>query len=284
MSLSLRSPAKLNLYLRVLRKRPDGFHEIKTIFQRISLYDTITFSSNTSGQIKISCAHPHVPVGPKNLVYKVANLLREKFCISHGVNIRIQKRIPVAAGLAGGSTNAATAILGLNKLWKLQLSKPKMCNIARKIGSDVAFFLHDTSWALGTSRGDVIRPLKLTAELWQVVVVPKIKMYSGEIYQGLKMQLTKGSDDANILIHHLQKSDVLGVSRLLANDLDAVAVRLCPSLKKLKNKLKSLGAQGVMVSGSGPSVFGVTESKNTAMTIARTLRKRYSQVFVVKTL
>jgi len=254
------------------------------MFERIDLVDQISFQSKYHKKIRIICDHPHVPVGPKNLVTKVAQLLQQEFGIKSGVEIKIRKNIPVAAGLAGGSSNAATALIGLNKIWKLGLSRPKLLSYARKIGSDVAFFLHDTSWALGMGRGDRIRKLNIKTKLWQILVVPRVKMYSWEVYGGLKLQLTKIDDNANILTHNLKKGNILEVGRLLANDLEKEVIRLCPSLEKLKKRLKSLNTKGVMVSGSGPSVFGLTATEKEAKYIKTILSKRFSQVYVVRTL
>ena len=219
-SLSLRSPAKLNLYLKVIRKRPDGYHELKTIFERIDLVDDIRLSRDPLGKISIACDHPHVPKGSKNLVYKVALLLKEDFGIKEGVHIQLRKRIPVAAGLAGGSSNAATVLLGLNKLWKLGLDRNDLVKYARKVGSDVAFFLHDCSWALGTGRGDVIKRLDLKVKLWHVLVIPKVKMLTPKVYGAMNLKLTKFSGDVNILTRYLAQNDVRGVGSTLFNDLE----------------------------------------------------------------
>jgi 4-diphosphocytidyl-2-C-methyl-D-erythritol kinase len=312
--LVLSSPAKLNLFLKVQNKRPDGYHNIVTVFERINLADTIDFCRISDKNIHITCDHPHVPVGPKNLVYKVAQLLQQELGIDYGVKFKIKKRIPVAAGLAGGSSNAATALLGLNRIWELNLSKAKLVSYARKIGSDVPFFLHDASFGLGTQRGDCIKTLNIKTKLWHILVVPRIKMYSWKVYGGLKFPLskldltskkhssrmasgasqrqkqgrmnvlTKINDNANILIRNLKKDNILEVGQLLANDLESEIIRLSPGLEKLKERLKSLNAKGVMISGSGPSVFGLTMTKKEAESIKSVLSKRFAQVFVVRTL
>ena len=283
-SLVLQSPAKLNLYLEVLNKRSDGFHNIVTLFERINLCDRITLKSTTSCRIQIHCNHPDVPLDSKNLVYKVARLLQEDFALTQGVEIRIEKRIPVAAGLAGGSSNAATVLMGLNQLWNLKLSQAKLLFYARKIGSDVAFFLYKTSWALGTQRGDKIKALKLKRKLWHVVIVPRIKMYSWKVYGGLKLRLTKRNDNVNILIHKLRKNNRTVLNRLLINDLEAVVIRFSPPILRLKEELKSFNTQGVMVSGSGPAVFAVAETKEDAKMIQKVFFKRFKQVFLAETL
>mgnify|MGYP001559749885 FL=1 len=283
-SLLLPSPAKLNLFLKVLNKRPDGFHNIVTVFERIDLKDEIRIKSNSIGRIRIHCSHLHVPKGPKNLVYQVAQKIQRDLRVKNGVDITITKRIPVAAGLAGGSSNAATVLLGLNRLWRLELSRQQRLSYARQIGSDVAFFLYDSPWALGTQKGDHIKILGISTQLWHVLVVPRLKMYSREVYGGLKLELTNPDDNVNIFLHHLGKNHVSEVGKLLTNDLQEVMIRFSPGLEKIKQRLKSLNVQGVMISGSGPAVFGITSTQKEAQHIKSILSRRFSQVFVVRTL
>jgi len=311
--ITLFSPAKLNLYLKVLPKRPDGYHDIRTIFERIDLKDELRFSISTKKEIKIFCDHPDVPTGPKNLVYRVAELIKNRYKITEGVRIWIKKRIPVAAGLAGGSSNAATTLIGLNRLWKLGLTQPQLLELGKMIGSDVPFFLYDTSWARGIQRGDAIYPLQIDRCLWHVLVVPRVRLYAGEVYQTLHTLrtksgggnsssrlkggkptvssaeqgtnvLTKKQYNDNILIHQLKKGSISEVSHLLSNDLEPAAVFLFPRLRYVLDRMKLLVGEKVMVSGSGPSVFGLMETRETAQKIAEVLKKRYSQVFVVRTL
>ena len=288
----LASPAKLNLFLKVLHKRPDSFHNIATIFERINLSDELRLTLNPSGAIRIDCVHPQVPRGPKNFVYQAAKLLREDFQIKEGVDIYIKKNVPVAAGLGGGSSNAATTLKGLNELWKLGLSRSQLLSYARRLGSDVAFFLYDCPWALGTERGDFIQKLDVKTKLWHVLVVPCVKIYSGQVYGGLGLApglgaprkvLTKRSDDANIFIHHLRRSDVAQIGHGLVNDLERVVLLLFPHLKKLEQRLKSLDTKGVMVSGSGHCVFAITGTKRQAEEARAVLAKRFSRTFVART-
>ena len=280
----LSSPAKLNFYLKVQNKRPDGYHNIITVFERIDLADVISFRDTSDGKIRIHCAHPHVPTGRKNLVYRAAQLLQKECGVKRGVKITIDKRIPVAAGLAGGSSNAATALLGLNRLWKLRLAKPKLIAFAKKIGSDVAFFLYDASWGVGRERGDLVKKLQICPKFWHILVVPRVKIYSADVYGALKLQLTKKDDNVKLLIHNLKKGNILEACRQMENDLETEIIRRFSRLKDLKESLKSLGAKGVLISGSGPSVFGVVANKRKAESIRSVLSKRFSQTFIAKTL
>jgi len=235
-----------------------------------------------------------VPEDEGNLAYKAALLLSRKTGISKGVKIKIKKNIPVAAGLGGGSSNAAAVLAGLNRLWQLNLSRRSLLASAKRIGSDVPFFLYDCPYALGTGRGDTIRPIKIETKLWHVLAVPKTAIRSAEVYQGLSRRvgfavngsmniLTKPYYNVSILIHYLRANDIMGASALLANDLEQEIVRIKPSLLRLKKQMASLPTKAVMISGSGPAVFGLTTTAEDAYCIKEILAKRFSRVFVVKT-
>jgi 4-diphosphocytidyl-2-C-methyl-D-erythritol kinase len=281
--LTVNAPAKLNLVLDVVGKRPDGFHELRTIFERISLADQITLTRNKSGKIRITCSHPHVPKGPGNLVYKAAMMLSKDFDISEGLDINIIKNIPVAAGLAGGSSNAAAVLSGLNRLWQIGLNKAQLVKYAARLGSDVAFFLYDTPFALGTGRGEIIKPLAVKTKLWHVLVTPRVKIYTKEVFTRLKLNLTNKKDNVNILLPFLRKGDLLRLAAALSNDLEAAILSLRPDFIYLKKKLLDAGATGVCFSGSGPSVFACVQSQRHALSLRAKFDRRYTQVFVVST-
>ncbi len=283
-SLTLLSPAKLNLVLDVLGKRTDGFHELKTVFERIDLCDRITLKKNASGKIRVFCDHPHVPKGPKNLVVKVAQQIQQAHHIKAGVDIYIEKKIPVATGLAGGSSNGATVLMGLNRLWHLGLSQSQMQGYAARLGSDVAFFLYDVSYAVGSGRGEKIRPLPYRPKLWHVLVTPKVKMYTKAVFGRLKLKLTNKKDNVNILLPFLRENCLGQITGALSNDLQPAILSLRPDFARLKEKLSDAGALGVCFSGSGPSVFALAESQKHAHAIRAKFDRRYAQVFVVSTL
>jgi 4-diphosphocytidyl-2-C-methyl-D-erythritol kinase len=282
--LTIHSPAKLNLVLDVLGKRPDGFHELRTIFERISLADQITLTRNKTNKISVRCVHPDVPLSPRNLALKAAMMLSSDFSISEGLDINIIKNIPVAAGLAGGSGNAAAVLMGLNRLWQLGLKQAQLVKYAARLGSDVAFFIHDSSYALGTGRGELIKPLDVTTKLWHVLVTPRVKMYTKEVFARLKLDLTNKKDNVNILLPFLRKGDLGRLAGALSNDLEPAILSLRPDFINLKHKLLDAGATGVCFSGSGPSVFACAQSQKHAVSLRAKFDRRYTQVFVVSTL
>ncbi|MBU1998889.1 MAG: 4-(cytidine 5'-diphospho)-2-C-methyl-D-erythritol kinase, partial [Candidatus Omnitrophica bacterium] len=175
--LTLNSYAKLNLYLEVLKKRPDKYHDLNTLFERITLCDRISLKPLEDSLIRVYCTDKQLQENPrKNLAYLSAMLLRKRFRIKNGVEIRIEKNIPVGSGMGGGSSNAATVLLGLNMLWGLGLTKYELAAIGAKIGSDVPFFIYDVPFALGKGRGERIQPLKRLSNmrLWHILVVPRL--------------------------------------------------------------------------------------------------------------
>ena len=290
-SLNLTSYAKLNLYLEVLGKRTDHYHSILTLFERISLADQIRLKTLSKRVIKVVSSYPGIPLDRKNLVYQAASLLRKKFAINQGVEIRINKQIPLSAGLAGGSSNAAVVLSGLNKLWKLNLKVGQLVNLARQIGSDVPFFLHNCSFAYATARGDQIQGLSLPVKFWHVIVVPPIKIASSLIYQKWDQSragtgLTKRQSRIKMLKAALFKKDILLLGKLLFNSLEQVSVALYPMINKVKSTFYDLGLQAILMSGSGPAVFALVSSRKEAYAVARQLKakKRDWDVFVAKTI
>ena len=280
---TLFSPAKLNLALKVAGRRPDGFHELVTLFERIDLHDDISFSPAPDGAFSIACDDPRVPCDARNLIGKAARVLAEGEKINKGARIVIKKRIPVAAGLAGGSSNAATALAGLDRLWDLRLSRAKLLSYARMIGSDVAFFLYDTPFALGTGRGEIIKPLNMKTRLWHFLVVPQAPLLTKDVYGHFAESFTKPAGDVNIILRSLKKNDPSGVGAGLFNDLEAPILSLKPHLGKLKARVMRQDVLGVSFSGSGPSVFAVTAGEKEAQFLKKIFAKTYKQVFVVRT-
>ena len=283
-TITLLAPAKVNLTLKVLGKRPDHYHNLSTVFEKINLCDTLRLKRTQTGRIRIFCSHPSVPEGPQNLAYKAARLLQKDFALANGVDITIVKRIPVAAGLAGGSSNAAMTLLGLNQIWKLGLSQKDLVFYAKKIGADAPFFIYKYTYALGTQRGDRLKNLKIGRKCWHIVVVPRLKVYSAEVFRAFKMKLTKTNDNANILTRALQKGSLADVRQFLANDLETAIVHVHPKLLAIKNNISNIINSQVSFSGSGPSIFTLAESEQKAKKLKSLLKNYYTQVFVARTL
>ena len=314
--MNLLSFAKVNLFLKVINKRQDNYHNLETIFERISLADRIIIKPRKDLLIKISCNDKAVPRDKTNLCFKAAKLLIDEFKISKGLNIKITKRIPVGAGLGGGSSNAAAVLMGLNSLWGLKLSQTRLAKIAARVGSDVAFFVHDLPFAQGSGRGERIKPLNALkkAKLWHILIVPKIHVstplifkkydhFSGltphlpnnSISNGLKTSnkkegagLTKPAGNVKLLTSVMAKksrSYSLFKPGLLFNSLEEVTLRLYPEVKRVKNTFLQLGLNSVLMSGSGSAVFALASSFKNASKLAKILRKKEKtwQVFVVET-
>ena len=298
----LNSFAKLNLYLEVLKKRKDSYHNINTLFERIDLSDKIILKARPDNLIKIICENPGVPKDSSNLCYRSAKLLQEKFHINQGLDIKIIKQIPVGAGLGGGSSNAAAVLSGLNKLWKLNLSCERLAGLARKIGCDAPFFIYNTSFAFGLARGDRVKPLKgfKNLRLWHILVVPKTKVLTPKIYKEWDRysELTKPKHNAKILTLGLRKKDLsslipasskmrqgLMISQLLFNSLEEITTRLYPEVQRIKEALTRCGLKSILMSGSGPAVFGMVLLRKEAERLSRQLKRQHRswQVFVTRT-
>jgi 4-diphosphocytidyl-2-C-methyl-D-erythritol kinase len=295
--LILHSYAKLNLYLKIIGKRKDGYHTLQTIFERIDLADTIILAPALKKKISLRCSVSALPVDSANLALQSAQLLQEACAVGKGVDIELIKRIPVGAGLGGGSSNAAAVLWGLHKLWKLRLSLDKLLVFGRKIGSDVAFFLYNCSFALGQGRGDRIKPLHLqqVKPLWQILVVPKIEVRTPRVYKewdinrekNKSLGLTIPKYDVNILISALQNSDLTRLGQGLFNSLERITLGLYPEVALVKKRLSDLGVKSILMSGSGPAVFGVVSSKKEAVSLCRQLAKVHHpnwQVFATRTI
>ena len=289
--LQIPSYAKVNLYLKVLGKRPDKYHDIVTIFEKISLKDTISLTLRPDNRITIASSGEKIPNDSNNLAYKAAKILQDSFNPKKGVDIKINKRIPVGSGLGGGSGNAAAVLAGLNKLWKLRRSEKALAGLAAKIGSDAAFFVFNTSFAIGRGRGERVKPLKLALrkKLWHVVCVPRTNVSTPLIYKEFdalrKVRLTRPDHDVKILIQALQQSDLSLLGRSLYNSLEEVTFRLFPRLCRIKQDLIRFGGSCAMMTGSGSAIFSVLPSGKEARSLAAQLKKKYrsSRIFVCRT-
>ena len=270
------APAKLNLYLRVLGKRPDGYHEIETLFERIDLADELTFES-AADDIRLTCSDPSLSCGEDNLVLKAARLLQQISGTRQSARIHLQKQIPIGAGLGGGSSDAATTLQGLNKLWGLGLSRQQLITLGAQLGSDVAFFLHEAPFAIGRGRGERCEPVQTDLTLWQVLVFPHQSLSTKDIYAewgSLKTGLTASPPSINMIEHALRNGPVItGLAQGLWNDLEPAAIRRCPVITQIQSQLQTAGCLSAHVSGSGSSVFGLCQDEPHAQDVMRHLQR-----------
>lgn len=297
--LTFPSYAKLNLYLQVLSKRPDKFHNIKTLFERIDLSDTLSFTLRKDPRINVFSDSPQLPRrSSRNLAYRSASILQERFGVRQGVDIGITKRIPVGAGMGGGSSNAATTLLALNKLWKLGLPRRTLLSLAAEIGSDVPFFIHDTPFAEAGGRGEKVRLLPRLSQkaLWHVIAVPRVKVLTPRIYRGwdeLAKKAAKGPNaplttakySVRIPILALEKNDKILLGKALFNSLQQVTCGLYPEVGRIAEALRAWGAELVLMSGSGPAVFCICSSRKEAFSLVRRISENKTgwRVFAART-
>ena len=286
------APAKVNLYLKILGKRPDGYHEIETLFERIGIIDKITISELGSDTIRISCNDRSLPADETNICYKAAMQLKKDYKIQKGVRIDLIKNIPIAAGLGGGSSDAASIFKGLNKLWKIGLGREKLLALGNKVGSDVAFFLMDAEFAIGKGRGEILDPVQSDISLWHLVITPNIMLLTKDIYQlysEAKLKtLTRFKGADRIIPPKLHINSVGEFSALLHNDLEDVVLQQEPIIRDIKYAILQNGAVNAAMSGSGPSVFGLFKSRKEALLAKKNVLRHFPdsgkwRAFVVRT-
>ncbi len=262
------SPAKINLHLAVLGKRPDGYHNIASLMQLVGLYDELTFEPQ-AGNIVINCPDSGLPVNEDNIVFRAARAIFALKEYAGGVKIEIRKEIPIAAGLGGGSGNAATTLLALNELFCFHLTLTELLALGKNLGADVPFFIFGkTAWATGIGE-----ELTATAPLppsWLVLVNPGFELSTRAIYESLNLRLT--TEPVNYSIPAIYSQDDL--IRGLKNDLEAAAIKLHPEIEEIKRILISAGALGSMMSGSGPTVFGIFQTEKRAREAANSIVRR----------
>jgi 4-diphosphocytidyl-2-C-methyl-D-erythritol kinase len=281
-ALHLESPAKVNLRLEILKKREDGYHELKTILQKISLHDSLTFSLKKGRGISITTDHPGLPVGKNNLVYRAVQSVLEKSDYRGGVHIKIEKRIPLGAGLGGGSSNAATALMAMNQLLKTGLSKRNLMSMGLKIGADIPFFFSEGN-AIASGIGERLKKIDLPV-FWYVLIYPSFEVSTSWAYQNFK-RLTRRQFRINI--HELLKIPN-ETYRLLRNDLEEVVSKKYPQISEMKKMLRSAGALGTLMTGSGPTVFGVFSKEGGAseayQKVKRMVRAKGWTVFIARSI
>jgi 4-diphosphocytidyl-2-C-methyl-D-erythritol kinase len=279
----IRAPAKINLTLRVVGKRADGYHLLDTIMLPVSLYDELEIRKvrGNAARIQVTCDHPSVPTDETNLVYRAAELLLAKARRREPITIHIRKRIPIGAGLGGGSTDAAATLVGLNRLLNLHYTARQLERIGLKIGADVPFFVRGRP-ARARGIGERLRTIRHVPRFWLLILYPRIPVSTAWVYRNLRLKLTKPSVNTSIA-SSLKSFEKLG--GLLINDLEAVTIKHYPRIGKMKVKLARAGAAVALMSGSGSSVFGIFRSKKMALDVLRRWRNEEgAQTFLVRVL
>ena len=292
-SITVTSYAKVNLYLDVLGLRPDGYHEVETLIQEISLHDTLTFTRTSRG-ISVECDDPRVPCDASNLALRAAALLKRGYPGHGGIHIRIEKRIPPGGGLGGGSSNAAAALKALNNLWQLGLGADELESLGARIGSDVPFFIRGGA-AVCRGRGEVIQPVRLRERYWYVLALPGFAVSTRQAYANLRMPrkrrrdlersrmtLTTGRKRVNLHSGGVGKKRIVKGSVMPYNRLERPVFRMHPALRRLKRVLADRCPRGALLSGSGSSLFGICNTRKEADNAGRQLdRKIKAKIMVV---
>ena len=280
-SITLKSRAKINLSIDVLGKRQDGYHLVEMIMQTIDLYDLIEIKEKEENQITIKSASEEIPLDCNNLVYKAADLIKKTFNLTKGVEIYIQKNIPVAAGMAGGSSNAAAILVGLNKLWNLNLSDQTLEELGLKLGSDVPFCINGGA-VLASGIGEELTPIKgLSKDVCIVVCKPDLFVSTKEVYECIDSKDIDKRPNNKFLIECLKNEDTRQLAENMFNVLEGVTVEIHPVIQQIKDIMITNKALGAMMSGSGPTVFGLYENKEDAYMCKSILENQFEQTFVV---
>jgi 4-diphosphocytidyl-2-C-methyl-D-erythritol kinase len=277
-----RAAAKINLAIDVLRKRPDGYHDVSMIMQSVALYDTITVRA-LKGEIKVTSNSDEIPSDKTNIVYKAAEYLKIKYNVKEGVHINIDKSIPVAAGLAGGSADAALTLKLLNKAWDLRLSKNELLEAGKKLGSDVPFCMQGGT-ALAEGLGEKLTALRGIPDCLILLAKPPVSISTKEVYEGLKLEDVRQRPDIKNMIRCIDANDLEGIAANMCNVLETVTIKKCPQIQEIKDKLVEYGALGSMMSGSGPTVFGIFKDNASAYNAYDHIKDMVSDVFVVRTI
>ena len=266
--LCVKAHAKVNLYLDVIAKRPDGYHDIETVFHSIGLHDDVMLRRRNDLEITVRCDRPEVPCDGRNLAYRAAKLLLDNHTDLNGVDIEIHKRIPVAAGLAGGSANAAAVLAGMNQLFGLGYTPEALSRLGRQLGADVPFCLVGGA-AVGCGIGDELTPLPPLVNAWLTLVNPGLQISTPWAFGQLNLSLTPPQKNVTILARCVQEGDLKQLAGRMHNGLESPVFLGYPTLAELKATLaKMSGSYGALMSGSGATVFAVMQDERSAIRAA----------------
>lgn len=272
--ISLKALAKINLGLDVVRRREDGYHEVRMIMQTIQLYDRLDIKRTQEPGIQIQTNLSFLPVNENNLIYKAAKLLMDEFSITDGVSVKLDKRIPVAAGMAGGSTDVAAMLIGVNRLFSLGLTKRQLMERGVQIGADVPYCIMRGT-ALAEGIGEALSPLPPMVKCPVLIAKPSISVSTKFVYQNLKLDDTTIHPDIDRLIDDIKAKNLHDIAAHMGNVLETVTIPNYPVIDEIKKHMLSNGAVGAMMSGSGPTVFGLFDDEDTAKKAYKAMRSSH---------
>lgn len=280
-SITRKAYAKINLGLDVLRRREDGYHEVKMIMQTVDIWDVLTFRKSKEPGITLAVNKEELPTSKDNLIYRAAELVMQKYDIQEGVAISLEKNIPIAAGMAGGSTDAAAVFHGLKELFSLEMSMEEMQQLGVKIGADVPYCIMGGT-ALSEGIGEILSPLPAPSECVLVVAKPDINVSTKFVYENLHANELKVHPDIDGMIDAIKAGDLSGITERMGNVLETVTIKEYPIIEEIKNLMKQAGAENALMSGSGPTVFGIFKDRKDANVAAGQIKEESlaGQVFV----
>ncbi|CDQ21773.1 4-diphosphocytidyl-2-C-methyl-D-erythritol kinase [Halobacillus karajensis] len=277
-----KAPAKINLSLDVLHKRPDGFHEVEMVMTTVDLADRIELSLLSENEIRVESESRFVPNDERNLAYRAAQLIKNRYDVRKGVKIYIEKNIPVAAGLAGGSSDAAAVLRGVNRLWNLGLSLDELAVLGAEIGSDVSFCVYGGT-ALATGRGEKIQSIPAPPPCWVVLSKPTLGVSTQSVYQNLDVEKAE-HPNTKAMVAALKNGDYREICTHVGNTLEGVTLEMHEEVGQIKELMSQAGADAVLMSGSGPTVFSLVEHDARAQRIYNSLKGFCTEVYMVRLL
>jgi 4-diphosphocytidyl-2-C-methyl-D-erythritol kinase len=278
-----KASAKINLSLDVLHKRDDGFHEVEMIMTMVDLADRIEIQELPHDTITLSSQSGYIPLDEKNLAFKAAKLIKGRFQVRQGVHIHLDKKIPIAAGLAGGSSDAAATLRGLNRLWGLGIPVEELQKLGAILGSDVPFCIGGGT-ALATGRGELLQAIESPPQCWVIMAKPPINVSTSDIYAKLNAKQIKSHPSTAALLEAIRTKNLDKLCQSMGNVLEEVTLGMYPIVLQLKHCMENLGAEGVLMSGSGPTVFGIVSKEVKAQRIYNGLRGFCKEVYAVRML
>ncbi len=280
-NICVKAYAKINLTLDVVARRPDGYHDLEMIMQSVDLEDRITLKEIGKG-IELDSNLKGLPRDEGNIAYRAARLIKKEFNISTGIKIFIEKKIPIAGGMGGGSADCAGVLIGLNHLWDLGMKQDQLCALGKTLGADVPFCLMGGT-ALAKGIGDILSPIDTKGDIWLVIVKPDFGVFTKNIYKRLKIEDIRKRPDTRAMIRALRSGSLDDIAANLVNVLEEVTISMHPEIYRLKSELLEQGSLGSLMSGSGPSVYGVFRDNVSAQRAWVALKRRYDRVFILKT-